>query len=372
MKKIITPIFLIFVLFSVFNSQNFCVVFGFERNNEIVIAYNDLQFIYSESELMEDGKFSQKFSSNEILKKVYSMGFSPYQCISYVYPKFDGVVCDICKSINKEPIDSKVLVDSGVAKITKEQIGERVDTQKLYDDLFYELISDSARIEVEIQVVKIEPVVTETQNQNLTNLKSSFVTYINGNNQEGRIHNIKRAMSCFNGLEIKPQETLSFNNIVGETTEANGYALAKVILNGKYTEDYGGGVCQVATTIYNSALLAGLDVEKVRPHSLKVGYVLGSFDAMVSQYSDLVIKNPYDTSVYLHTYASDYECGVKIFGTENIYRIERRNEKIEFSEEEFPDVSYKSEGYLDYFLEDKLIKSEKIRKDTYYKVKIEE
>ena len=99
--------------------------------------------------------------------------------------------------------------------------------------------------------------------------------------------------------------------------------------------------------------------------------MLGSFDAMVSNYSDLVIKNPYDTPVYIHTYATPNECGVKIFGELNEYEIIRRNERIDFDETEFPEISYKSEGYLDYIKNGVLEKSERIRKDTYYKVKLE-
>lgn len=372
MKKFITPIFLFVIMCgSFFNNFSFNNCYAINER-QIVFIYDGYELGLCEDDIISNSPFLEKFTSREMLKRLHNMGFSPYQCLLYVYPEIDNAIYDICKKFNTDPINSSIVVDSGNAIATVDQVGRRVDVEQIYLDLFYSCLENSGDIVVNINIEDIFPVVTKERNLELTNLKSTFVTYINGINQEGRIHNISRALSMFNGLEIKSGEVISFNEIVGDTTKENGYELAKVIINGKYTEDFGGGVCQAATTLYNAALIAGLSVESVSPHSLKVGYVLGSFDAMVSNYSDLKIRNPYDNSVFIYTYATDFECGVKIFGEVNEFRIERRNEKLEFDEEEFPNVNYKSEGYLDYFIGDELIKSEKIRKDTYFKIKTEE
>ena len=170
---------------------------------------------------------------------------------------------------------------------------------------------------------------------------------------------------------INPQKTLSFNEIVGERNLKRGYKNAKIISKGRFIDAVGGGVCQVSTTLYNASILAGLEILEVNPHSLKVGYVKGSFDAMVSAgISDLVIENDGEYPVFIHTYATNEECGVKIFGLKNEFTIKPRSEKIEFDEEEFPNVFSKTIGYLDYYKDDILIESKKIRKDTYYKAKI--
>lgn len=341
-----------------------------ETNKQISLIYNDNVFFLNEKEFQDIKKF--KFSNHELLKKVKNMGFSDEDCVNYVYPNLKLKINEICEKINKEAISSSISVESGAPIVNKEQVGEVVNLDCLYNDLFTCLLLNK-NAEIEIKVDKINPDILLEDNLMLTNEKSSFTTYINGVNQEGRIQNIKRALEQFNGMVIMPNESVSFNKTIGETTKENGYSLAKVILNGKYTDDYGGGVCQAATTLYNSALIAGLEIEKVRPHSLKVGYVLGSFDAMVSAgVSDLVIKNPYKTPVFVHTYSTDAECGVKIFGEQNEFEIKRRNEKVEFDETEFPEISYKSEGFLDYFKNGELIKSQKIRQDAYKKVKVEE
>jgi vancomycin resistance protein YoaR len=204
------------------------------------------------------------------------------------------------------------------------------------------------------------------------NLKSYFSTPIRGVNQEGRIHNIGVALSKFDGMRVEPEQVISFNSIIGNTTKENGYALAKVIINGKYEDDYGGGVCQASTTLYNALLLADIEVLQANPHSLKVGYVEGAFDSMVSYgLSDLVFKNNTGGPIFISTFCNADSCGATIYGSENLYDIVRRSEQIEVDQEKFPKVSSKYEGFLDYYKNGEKQFEKKIRKDNYYKLNAE-
>lgn len=353
-------------------SKNICR--ASEDNNKIIaFTYNNIELYSIEKERkIKANKYG--FPLSNIVKKVKNMGFDDKDVIRYIYPQIDNIINELCVAINKEPKNSYIDVQSGIPHLIPQEDGKAVDVDKIYKDLIVALQNErDNNYKLELKTNVVSPEITSEYNCKLINLKSSFTSFINGLNQEGRIHNIKEALMRFNGLCLKPGEEVSFNNIIGETTMENGYALAKVILYGKYVDDYGGGVCQAATTIYNAALMAGLEVTEVNPHSLKVGYVKGSFDAMVSSgSSDLKIKNPYNSPVYIHTYATNNECGVKIFGETNLYDIKTRSEKIEFNEAELPKIQYKSEGYLDYYKDGQLIKSEKIRKDNYYKVNINE
>lgn len=341
------------------------------ENRAITLKYNDIEFTFIETDLKDSSRKDLGLSNIELLIRVYNLGVGVSGTIDYVYPKFSGKINEISKSINIEAVDAKIDVTSGVAKLNESKTGLIIDTPRLYKELFIKLLQSKDNIIIEIPTTVIEPVTKSSDLKRLTNEKSSFVTYINGVNQEGRINNIMVALEKFNGFELLPHQSVSFNKMIGDTTEENGYKLAKIILNGEYADGLGGGVCQAATTLYNASIVAGLKILRVRPHSLKVGYVKGSFDAMVSAgISDLVIENPYDTPVYFYTYATKNECGVKVFGAENEYTIDRRMERVEFDENEFPSVSYKSCGYLDYYNKaGELVKSEKIRQDTYYKLK---
>lgn len=147
-----------------------------------------------------------------------------------------------------------------------------------------------------------------------TVLLSQFTTYFDGSNAN-RAHNIALAAASLNGAVLKGGRTLSFNNTVGARVESRGYLRAKIIENGEYTEGIGGGVCQVSTTLYNAALLSGLTVTEYHSHSLAVGYVPPSRDAMVSGTAfDLKISNPMQTAVYIRAYCNSGSLTVKIYG----------------------------------------------------------
>ena len=186
---------------------------------------------------------------------------------------------------------------------------------------------------------------------------------------------------------------MSFNETTGERTKNAGYMPAKIISSGTFVEGFGGGVCQVSTTLYNACLLAGLEIVEVHNHSLPVSYVEPSFDAMVNQgSSDLIIKNNTGEKIIITTSSKDDICKVVIFGNKNKYKIDRVSKKTKIlpaSNEKIIESDYKkygienlnigeekqisfakdgfcSIGYLDYYDEKgNLVKTEMIRQCSY-------
>ena len=106
-----------------------------------------------------------------------------------------------------------------------------------------------------------------------------------------RKHNVKLAASKINGVKLEPYERFSFNTVVGKRTEENGFKNAKVIRDGAYVDGVGGGVCQVATTLYNAAIRAGMRINRVSRHTFAPSYVRPSADAMVSDATDFEFTN---------------------------------------------------------------------------------
>ena len=94
--------------------------------------------------------------------------------------------------------------------------------------------------------------------------------------------NIAIAANTINGTILLPGEVFSYNQVVGDTTPAKGYTLGGSYLNGELVQSYGGGICQVSSTLYNAVLYANLDVVLRYNHSSAVGYVAASRDATVS------------------------------------------------------------------------------------------
>lgn len=217
--------------------------------------------------------------------------------------------------------------------------------------------------------------------ENVWRTISSYTTYYD-EKDVGRCENIRIAASLIDGVTIQAYGEFSFNKTVGRRTEEAGFKQAKIILAGEYVQGVGGGVCQVSTTLYNAALKSGLTVTEFHPHSLCVGYISPSRDAMVSDHSDFCFFNPYAFPVRLS--AVTFTGGIKIafLGTGNGRRYELCSRVLaeilppepivkygEPGEEErflrVPKNGVKSELYVEEYLGDALISRKRVRTDEY-------
>ncbi|MCL2352712.1 MAG: VanW family protein [Firmicutes bacterium] len=99
---------------------------------------------------------------------------------------------------------------------------------------------------------------------------------------KARNANIALAAKAVDGAVVPPGETFSYNETLGPTTKANGFRRAQIFIKGKKEYGYGGGVCQVSSTLYNAVEEAGLEVIERHSHSLPVDYVPKGKDAATS------------------------------------------------------------------------------------------
>ncbi len=207
---------------------------------------------------------------------------------------------------------------------------------------------------------------------------SSYTTYYDKADR-GRCQNIEIAASLIDGATVQAYGELSFNATVGKRTEEAGFQQAKIIQNGEYVSGVGGGVCQVSTTLYNAALKSGLTVLEYHPHSLRVGYVPPSRDAMVSTGSDLKLFNPHAHPVYLS--AEVFEGGIRVafYGKNEGYRYEIVSQSLEELPPPEPIVKegekdeiirspkngLKSEAFLECYKGGQLLFRKRLRTDEY-------
>lgn len=96
-----------------------------------------------------------------------------------------------------------------------------------------------------------------------------------------RTHNLELACKAINGTIVKPGETFSFNKIVGERTAEKGYGAAGVYVGGETVQELGGGVCQVASTIFYCTLKADLEVVERAEHQFTPSYIPWGMDATI-------------------------------------------------------------------------------------------
>jgi len=147
-----------------------------------------------------------------------------------------------------------------------------------------------------------------------------------------RAHNIRLAASRLDHVLIRPGEVLSFNALVGPRTSRRGFRVARVLVRGEFTEDFGGGVCQVAGTLYLAGLRAGMEVVERHRHSRPVAYLPPGLDATVNFGSlDLKLRNPFPTPLYLRIFVKGGRLTVLILGKRQsgrIYRIVREVTRV--------------------------------------------
>lgn len=97
-----------------------------------------------------------------------------------------------------------------------------------------------------------------------------------------RSYNIALAAKTINGTILLPGETFSYNGVLGNTNKAKGYKVGTAYVGGKVVESYGGGICQVSSTLFNAALYANLEIVERYNHSYVVNYVPAGRDATVA------------------------------------------------------------------------------------------
>ena len=149
------------------------------------------------------------------------------------------------------------------------------------EDAYQKLATAAAGSQVIIPLEELEPEVDEeTLEKEMfgTALFAASSEYVNN---PSRTENLRLACEAIDGTILNPGEVFSFNGVVGERTAEKGYQAATVYNGGQSVQELGGGVCQVASTIYYATL--HLDLEQVHrePHQYAVTYVPYGMDATV-------------------------------------------------------------------------------------------
>jgi len=136
--------------------------------------------------------------------------------------------------------------------------------------------------------------------------------------------NIKKAAFSISGTILKSGEVFSLNDRAGPFSEALGFRPERAFREKGVVKEAGGGVCQLASTLYNAARNAGLQVVERVPHSQKVESVPPGYDATLAYgVADLKIKNPYPFPVKILSRISQGQLMIEVWGKEIHHDVER-------------------------------------------------
>ena len=140
---------------------------------------------------------------------------------------------------------------------------------------------DKETYEIPLKITKPKVKTSDLGNKIFKQTLAKYTTIYDAGNKS-RATNIAIAARTINGTIILPGETFSYNKILGNTTKEKGYQLGTAYVAGKVVPAYGGGICQVSTTLYNTVLYANLEIVERYNHSYTVSYVPAGRDATVS------------------------------------------------------------------------------------------
>lgn len=240
---------------------------------------------------------------------------SPYPEHLIDESKLDELIIRTNKKISKEAVDAS-LNEHG--EIVSERNGRTIDQTK-FKQAFYEAFYNRKPSQLEIPA---RPVYPKVDSELLERIKrkriSHYVTYFNVRNKE-RVHNIKLASDALNNQVVFPNETFSFNQVVGKRTVSKGYLPAPVIIRGELSEGVGGGICQVSSTLFNAVDRAGVKILERYSHSRRVPYVPPKRDATVSWYGpDFTFRNQHNQPLLIRSIVTGGQMIIMIFSSEDL------------------------------------------------------
>ena len=230
--------------------------------------------------------------------------------------------------------------------------GFSLDVDKTAKELEKSLnnLTNQTKVKAYGTVVKMED-----KNKELASINTKIASYTTTfENVGNRGHNIVLAASKLNGSVLKKDDEFSYLKVVGPYSAKNGYLPAPAYVNKVLTTANGGGVCQLATTLYNAQLRANLEIVYRINHSYAPAYVPKGLDATVSSTTtDYKFKNQYDYPVYIASYVTGEKLTVDIWSSDKTLGNKTYEPYSYFSNggyvsylKEFENGKYVSQKYL--------------------------
>jgi vancomycin resistance protein YoaR len=190
------------------------------------------------------------------------------------------------------PVDATVRLVDGRPKVVPAKPGVEYDPSDISSAFLALVVKEPGQREMKVKAT-VQKADFSTQDARALKIKekvSTFTTYYPY--AEYRNINIGRAAELVNGTVLKPGDTFSLNDTVGERTKENGFTKGFIISNGVFKEDFGGGVSQMATTTFNAMFFAGLEDVEHKPHSFYIDrYPVGREATVAWGAVDLRFKN---------------------------------------------------------------------------------
>ena len=234
------------------------------------------------------------------------------------------VLASDAKDISRPAVDASWRTDGNRARLVKDHPGRGVDGEKTGDAIVAAVLQHRTR-RAAVSLGPVEPALTTEAARALgIRRRISSVTTDLGDSSPNRVFNVQLMARILNGQVVKPGETFSFNKRVGPRTPQRGFKEGQAIVGGLLLPSIGGGVCQVATTVFDAAFYAGLPISSRVNHAWYISHYAMGMDATVADGGpDLVFKNDTKYGILLRASASASTMTVTMYSTDRGVRVEK-------------------------------------------------
>lgn len=290
------------------NEQNFEISY---KDIEATINYEKL-----EDDILSFGKNEGFFRKINLIKKPENReyGFE----VLFNEEKLTSFVSSISNTVDVSPTNASIDISGGAINISNDSTGLKLNSTDLIDKIKSQIKDMKAPNVVEVtgNVDVVEANIKASALSNVNNKISSFSTsYPAGPSGT----NLQLAARNIDNIIVMPGETFSTEKAIGPTTIENGFVAANTYVDGQVVPGVGGGVCQVASTLYNTMLRAGIIPSERLNHMMKVSYVPIGLDAtLADNLIDLKFVNDFEYPVVVNTYAGNGNLTIEFWSNETV------------------------------------------------------
>lgn len=273
-------------------------------------------------------------------KKVYDLVFGADE------DKIETLLNTNSENLNQEAVNCGLVRENDSFKIIDGADGITVNTadsaKAIIEFLENEFEGKNASVQLATDVAK--PKGTKEELQKVQDVLGTYHTDYSSS-AGGRAKNVKIGCEKINGSVIYPGDQFSVYKEVTPFDAENGYELAGSYENGTTVQTYGGGICQVSTTLYNAVILSELAIDERFNHSMIVSYVKPSMDAAIAGTSkDLKFTNNTDAPIYIEGYTSGGNLYFTIYGEDTRDADRVVTYESETTSQTDPGVSFEATG----------------------------
>ena len=289
------------------------------NDHNFKISYKDLDATINYDELEDTilsfGKDQGFFNKINLIKEPINKEYE-FEVL-FNEEKLTNFVSNISNAVDVSPTNATINISGGI-NISNDSTGLKLNSSELVDSIKSKIKDMNAPNIVEV-TGNIEVVEADIKASTLATVNNKISTFTTHYTAGPSGTNLQLAAKNIDNTLLMPGETFSTEKAIGPTTIENGFVEANTYVGGEVVPGVGGGVCQVASTLYNTILRAGIIPTERLNHMMKVSYVPIGLDAtLADNLIDLKFVNDFDYPIVVNSYASNGSLTIELWSNDTV------------------------------------------------------